>query len=75
MTIKGITKPITFPAKVGVKNGMAAASGDATIDRTKYGIKYGSKSFFESIGDKAIYDKFTLTFNVIAKKGSGVATK
>ena len=29
--------------------------------RTKYGIKYGSKSFFESIGDKAIYDDFELT--------------
>ena len=33
---------------------MASASGTATIDRTKYDIKYGSKSFFESIGDKAI---------------------
>jgi hypothetical protein len=52
---------------------MAAASGVATIDRTKYDIKYGSKSFFEGIGDKAIYDEFTLSFNVIAKKGSGVA--
>ncbi|QIL77391.1 YceI family protein [Hymenobacter sp. HDW8] len=73
LTIKGITKPITFPAKIGVKNGMAAATGVATIDRTKYDIKYGSKSFFEGIGDKAIYDEFTLSFNVIAKKGNGVA--
>jgi hypothetical protein len=30
------------------------------VDRTKYGIKYNSKSFFESIGDKAIYDEFEL---------------
>lgn len=68
LTIKGITKPVSFPAKVGVKNGMASASGTATIDRTKFDIKYGSKSFFESIGDKAIYDTFDLTFNIIAKK-------
>ncbi|RPD45402.1 YceI family protein [Hymenobacter sediminis] len=68
LTIKGITKPISFPAKVGVKNGVASASGTATIDRTKYDIKYGSKSFFESIGDKAIMDDFTMSFNVIAKK-------
>ncbi|GGG36505.1 YceI family protein [Hymenobacter glacieicola] len=68
LTIKGITKPISFPAKVGVKNGVASASGTATIDRTKYDIKYGSKSFFESIGDKAIMDEFTMSFNVIAKK-------
>lgn len=68
LTIKGITNSVTFPAKAGVKNGVAAASGVATINRTKYDIKYGSKSFFEGIGDKAIYDDFTLSFNVIAKK-------
>ena len=68
LTIKGITQSITFPAKTGVKGGLASASGTATIDRTKFDIKYGSKSFFESIGDKAIMDDFTLSFNVIAKQ-------
>lgn len=68
LTIKGVTNRISFPAKVGVKEGVAAATGKVTIDRTKFGLKYGSKSFFESIGDKAIYDTFDLTFNVIAKK-------
>ncbi|TGE08115.1 YceI family protein [Hymenobacter fodinae] len=67
LTIKGKTNSITFPAKVGVKNGVAAASGTATVDRTKFDIKYGSKSFFDGIGDKAINDDFTLSFNVIAK--------
>ena len=67
MTIKGVTQSVSFPAQVGVKNGVAAAKGKATIDRTKFGLKYGSKSFFDSIGDKAIYDEFTLDFNVIAK--------
>jgi len=69
MTIKGVAQTISFPAKAGVKNGVAAVSGKATIDRTKFGLKYGSKSFFDSIGDKAIYDTFDLTFNVIAKQG------
>ena len=68
MTIKGVTQRISFPAKVGVKDGVAAATGKVTIDRTKFGLKYGSKTFFDSIGDKAIYDAFDLTFNVIAKK-------
>jgi polyisoprenoid-binding protein YceI len=67
MTIKGVTQRISFPAKVGVKNGVAAAAGKVTIDRTKFGLKYGSKSFFDSLGDKAINDTFDLTFNVIAK--------
>ncbi|GAA3989466.1 YceI family protein [Hymenobacter antarcticus] len=69
MTIKGVTQRLSFPAKVGVKDGMAAATGKVTIDRTKFGLKYGSKSFFDSLGDKAINDNFDLTFNVIAKKG------
>ena len=68
MTIKGVTQRISFPAKVGVKDGVAAATGKVTIDRTKFGLKYGSKTFFDSIGDKAINDDFDLTFNVIAKQ-------
>ena len=68
MTIKGVTQRLSFPAKVGVKGGVAAATGKMTIDRTKFGLKYGSKSFFDTLGDKAINDTFDLTFNVIAKK-------
>ena len=30
------------------------------VDRTKYDIKYNSGSFFDSLGDKAIYDNFDL---------------
>jgi hypothetical protein len=74
LTIKGKTNPLSFPAKVGVKSGIAAASATATADRTKYDIKFRSKSFFESLGDKAIDDTFTLTFNVIAK-ADGVAAR
>ncbi|WP_151088908.1 YceI family protein [Hymenobacter baengnokdamensis] len=68
MTIKGTTQKVSFPAKAGVKNDIAAVTGKATIDRTKFGLKYGSKTFFDSIGDKAIYDTFDLTFNVVAKQ-------
>jgi len=60
LTIKKTTKPITFDLKVG-KN---AATTTLKVDRTKYDITYGSKSFFESIGDKAIYDEFTLNVNL-----------
>ena len=56
LTIKGITKPVTFELTV---NGNTATT-TFNVDRTKYDIKYGSKSFFESIGDKAIYDEFEL---------------
>jgi polyisoprenoid-binding protein YceI len=56
LTIKGITKPVTFDITV---NGSTASTA-FNVDRTLYDIKYGSKSFFESIGDKAINDEFEL---------------
>lgn len=54
LTIKGITKPVTFDLAVKGKT----ATSTFNIDRTKYDIKYGSKSFFDSLGDKAISDEF-----------------
>jgi polyisoprenoid-binding protein YceI len=60
LTIKKITNPVTFD--LTVKGNTATAV--VKVDRTKYNIKYGSKSFFESIGDKAINDDFDLTVNL-----------
>jgi len=34
------------------------------VDRTKFGIKYGSGSFFDSLGDKAINDEFELNITL-----------
>jgi polyisoprenoid-binding protein YceI len=69
LTIKGITNPIEFPATVLVdKKGTVSAKGNMVVDRTKYDIKYGSASIFDSLGDKAIYDDMEIGFNVVAKK-------
>lgn len=68
LTVKGITNPVTFPATISVKNGIATAVADVTIDRTKYDIRYRSSNFFENLGDKAIYDDFTISLNVSAKQ-------
>jgi polyisoprenoid-binding protein YceI len=70
LTIKGIVKPLSFPATVTFNpDGTASAlAGKISVDRTKYDIRYGSKSFFDSIGDKAIDDNFEIGVNLIAKK-------
>ena len=68
MTIKGITNAVTFPATVKMAGNTITADGKATLDRTKYDIRYGSKSFFENIGDKAIYDDFTVEMKLVASK-------
>lgn len=61
LTIKGITKPISFSATAG----QYLANADITVDRTAYDIKYGSGSFFDNLGDKAIDNDFTLKVNLV----------
>ena len=66
LTIKGITNELSFPAAVRFEGKTVAIVGKATVDRTKYDIKYGSSNFFENLGDKAISNDFMLDFKIIA---------
>ena len=69
LTIKNITKPLTFTAAIKQQgNELTATAKNVKVDRTKYDIKYGSKSFFSSIGDKAIDNEFELTIKLVATK-------
>ncbi len=56
LTIKGITEPVKFDIALGA----GSARTTLKINRTKYDIKYGSGSFFDNLGDKAIDDDFEL---------------
>ena len=67
LTIKGITKPITFPATIDMKSGKLGAYAEMKIDRTLYDIKYGSGKFFEGLGDKMIDDHFIIKFKIAAE--------
>ena len=67
LTIKGITNEITFPAFIKFDEKTIVTIAKITVDRTKYGIKYGSSTFFEKIGDKAIGDNFELDVDVVAE--------
>lgn len=60
LTIKGITKPVTFDLSVyGSK-----ATATLKVDRAQYDIRYGSGSFFDNLGDKTIYDEFDLVVDL-----------
>ena len=65
LTIKGITNPATFTATSSKDGKSTVYKGTMTIDRSKYNVKYGSKSFFDNLGDKVIYDEFTLDFSLV----------
>ena len=61
ITIKGKTETITFEV---VKN-KNIYSAQIPIDRSKFDVRYGSKTFFDNIGDKAIDDIFTLDVKLV----------
>jgi polyisoprenoid-binding protein YceI len=56
LTIKGITKEISFNMKVSEN----LATANLKIDRTKFNITYKSASLSNVLKDKAIYDEFDL---------------
>ncbi len=66
LTIKDITQPVNFQAKVEKTEAGVTASASIAVDRTAYDIRYGSGKFFENLGDKTIHDTFTLDVSVIA---------
>ena len=70
LTIKGITKPVSFPVAVTPSKEGAMVKGTIVVDRSKYDMKFRSKSFFDAatLGDKMVYDDFTIEVNLVAKK-------
>ncbi|HKR04142.1 MAG TPA: YceI family protein [Bacteroidia bacterium] len=68
LTIKDKTNELSFDAVIKISETQASCVGTAVVDRSKFDVKFGSKSFFPDIGDKMIYDEFTLKFNVVAVK-------
>jgi polyisoprenoid-binding protein YceI len=63
LTIKGIAKDVTFPARIIRNDQGYEATGKIDLDRTRWDIRYGSGKFFDKLGDKMIHDLFTLKFS------------
>ena len=61
LTIKDKTETITFDI---IKN-ENTYTAKIEINRSKYDVKYGSTSFFDSLGDKAIDDIFILNIKLL----------
>ena len=72
MTIKDKTHPVVFDIEWTQRGTSALASGTLTFDRTKFDITYGSGSFFDDLGDRAINNEVKLEFRVMANlEGDG----
>lgn len=60
LTIKGKTNLVKFDLAMKGKT----ATAFLKIDRTKYGVQYGTGSLFDDIADRTIYDEFDLNINL-----------
>lgn len=64
LTIKGISKLITFPYALEIRGNRVTVKVSMEIDRTQFGIKYNSNAYFQDLGNYAIKDKFLLIGNI-----------
>lgn len=68
LTLRDITNSIGFKANIQVDaNGVMASTPPFTINRTDWGINYGSKSIFDNLADKFINDEIGLEIKLVAK--------
>jgi polyisoprenoid-binding protein YceI len=65
LTLKDSTKNISFPAKVSIADNNITATANFNIDRTLWGMYYGSD---KSLGDKFIKPEVNLDLKINAKK-------
>jgi polyisoprenoid-binding protein YceI len=70
LTVKGITKDIEFPAVIKNDGKRLTAHAKIKVDRTQFNIRYGSASFFDNLGDKAIDNEFELDLKLVAVAAS-----
>lgn len=65
LTLKGVTKSITFPAKVAVNDNTVTADANFNIDRTQWGLVYGND---KGLGDKFIRPTVNIVLHLVANK-------
>ena len=65
LTMKGITKSITFPAKIASNGNQVTADAEFNIDRTQWDITYGND---KSLGDKFIRPEVNIKLHLITNK-------
>lgn len=69
LTIKNQSHPVKLKAEVTKETPkFAMVKTKFIFDRTKFGIRYGSGSFFSNLGDKVISDDVEITVNIKVNK-------
>ena len=65
LTLKGVTKSISFPAKVAITDAQITTDANFNIDRTQWGMSYGND---KSLQDKFIRPEVNMMLHIVATK-------
>jgi polyisoprenoid-binding protein YceI len=65
LTLKGVTKGISFPAKISVTDPIVTADANFNIDRSEWGIVYNND---KGLGDKFIRPTVNINLHLVANK-------
>ncbi len=69
LQMKGVEKNITFDAKVSQEGDIYKATTAAfSIDRTQWGVNYGSKNVFKNLADSFINDDMEISITIVTQK-------
>ena len=67
LELKGVSKNITFDANVTNEGTIyKATTATFTIDRTQWGVNYGSKNIFKDLKDSFINDDMEVSITIVA---------
>jgi polyisoprenoid-binding protein YceI len=66
LEIRGARRPLSFPATVNpLADGRIVAEAHFDIDRTRWGVIYGSSRFFAHLGMHRVYDLISLEIRLV----------
>lgn len=65
LTITGITKSISFPARIELEDSVLRAKANFNIDRTHWKLTYGSD---KSLGNRTIYPAVNIGLDIVARR-------
>lgn len=67
LMVKEHSHEISFELTLQKRGNSLIANGTMIFDRTQFDIIYGSGTFFDNLGDRAILNDISIEFNIIAE--------
>lgn len=66
LSLRGVGNEIAFPAHIrNIEDGKIAVMANLDVDRTHWGIIYGSSRFFQYLGYHVVYDFISVDFRLV----------